>query len=70
MSPCCYQDYNDQGVVNDILYNDDDVCDSMAQSVGSSFNSPDVKKRDKVKTSLYRKFDKEPRACFSKKSQS
>jgi hypothetical protein len=27
---------------------DDDVCDSMAQSVGSSFNSFDVKKQEKI----------------------
>jgi hypothetical protein len=36
---------NDVEVESAIL--DDDVCDSMAQSVGSSYNSPDVKKQDK-----------------------
>jgi hypothetical protein len=36
---------------NDGIYDEDDVCDSMAKGVGSSHNSPDINKHDRVKLS-------------------
>ena len=62
---------DDNEVVNDILEDDnkeemksldddDDVCDSMAQDDGSSFNSPDVEKRDDVGASLVGEVDEVP----------
>jgi hypothetical protein len=39
---------------------DDDVCDSMAQSVGSSFNSLDVKKQEKIEATQEEEVDEEP----------
>ena len=46
---------------NDAIYDDnDDVCDSMTKDVGSSYNSPDVNKHDRVKTSDEGEVDKEP----------
>ena len=39
---------NEEDVKNDeeVKEDDDDVCDSMTKEVGSSYNSPDVKKQD------------------------
>ena len=48
----------DDDVKNDIL--DDDVCDSMAQSVGSSYNSPDAQKQDEVAPLQDGEVDEEP----------
>ena len=39
---------------------DDDVCDSMAQSVGSSYNSPDAKKQVKVDVAREGEVDEVP----------
>jgi hypothetical protein len=38
------------GEVKDDVYDDDEVCDSMAKIVSSSYNSPDVNKHDRGKT--------------------
>ena len=35
-------------------------CDSMAQSVGSSFDSPEIEKQNKVQAGLKGEGDKEP----------
>ena len=45
-------------VKNNIL--DDDVCDSMAQIVSSSYNSPDAQKQDEVATLQEGVIDEEP----------
>ena len=47
----------DVDMKDDIL--DDDVCDSMAQSVASSYNSPDAKKEDKVEEAQEGEVDEE-----------
>ena len=39
---------------------EDDASDSMAQDVGSSFNSPDVEKQEDVKASLEGEVDEVP----------
>ena len=39
---------------------DEDVCDAMAPSVSSSFNSPDVEKQDEVAAVQDGKYDEEP----------
>ena len=49
------EDENEENVKNagelkDDVYDDDDVCDSMAKIVSSSYNSPDVNKHDRGKT--------------------
>ena len=56
---------------NDAIYDDnDDVCDSMTKDVGSSYNSPDVNKHDRVKTSDEGEVDKEPGGNVSARSRS
>ena len=50
--------FDDDDVKNDIL--DDDVCDSMAQSVSSSYNSPDAQKQDEVAPLQDGEVDEEP----------
>ena len=54
--------------VRDEIYDDDDVCDSMAQGVGSSYNSPDVNKHDRVKTSVEGEVEEEPGRNVSARS--
>ena len=39
---------------------DNDVCDSMAQNVSSSYNSPDAQKQDEVATLQEEEVDEEP----------
>ena len=42
------------------ILDEDDVCDAMAQSVSSSYNSPDVKKQDEVAALPEEEVDEEP----------
>ena len=49
---------------------DDDVCDSMTKGVGSSYNSPDVNKQDRAKTSVEGEVDEEPGGNVSARSRS
>ena len=41
-------DEEDDVEVERVILDEDDVCDAMAPSVSSSYNSPDVKKQDEV----------------------
>ena len=50
--------------------NDDNFCDYMTKEVGSSYNSPDVNKPDRVKTSLDGGVDEEPGGNVSARSRS
>ena len=52
------------------VYDDDDVCDSMTKDVGSSYNSPDVNKNDRVKTSVEWGVYEEPGGNVSARSRS
>ena len=58
-------DENEEDVKNDeeVKDDDDDVCDSMTKVVGSSYNSPDVKKQDG-------EVDEEPGGNVSARSRS
>ena len=69
------EDGNEENVrnddeVKDDVYDDDHVRDSMAKDVGSFYNSPDVNKHDRVKTSveLEGEVDKEPGGNVSARS--
>ena len=42
------------------VWEEDNVCDAMAPSVSSSFNSPDVEKQDEVAAVQDGEYDKEP----------
>jgi hypothetical protein len=44
------ENVKNDGEVKDDIYDVDDVCDSMAKIVSSSYNSPDVNKHDRGKT--------------------
>ena len=68
------EDDDDVKVENDIVKNDvkvkkvvwdADVCDSMAQNVGSSYNSPEVVKQDEVQAELQEKVDEAPGGSVS-----
>ena len=50
---------DDVYVMNTVV-KDDDVCDAMAPSVSSSYNSPDVKKQDEAATLQEGEVDEEP----------
>ena len=70
-----YEDGNVNDMKNDeevnYVYDDDeDVCDSMMEDVGSSINSPEVNKHVKVKTLVEEEVDKEPGGNVSIRSRS
>ena len=65
-----YDDLKNYEEVKDDVYDDDDVCDSMTKDVGSSFNSPDVNKHDRVKTTVEGEVDEEPGGNVSARSRS
>ena len=46
--------------VESTMLDEDDVCDAMAPSVSSSYNSPDVKKQDEVAAGHEEEVVKEP----------
>ena len=48
---------------------DDDVCDSMTKEVGSSYNSPNINKHDRVKISVEGEVDDEPGGNVSARSR-
>ena len=54
--------------VNAIYDDEDDVCDSITEDVGSSYNSPDVHKHDRVKTLDGGEVDEEPGGNVSSRS--
>ena len=58
--------YNDEDVID--VYNDDDVCNFMMEYVGSSSNSPDANKHDKIKISVEREVYEEPGGNVSMRS--
>ena len=49
---------------------DEDDCDSMAQNVGSSFNSPKLEKQDEVQAGPEGEVDEEPGGSVSARSRS